>query len=293
MVEYLFGQNEISKATFRPGSHLKILDLNGVQCVEADLLDRHSLHEAVEGTDTVYSMASPMPGEDEDFERVSSGGTANLLEAARESGIKTIVHLSTLDVCGFRSGAIDVGTPSRPEDSYQRSKASAEGVLLEFARKNAEPRIVIVRAARALGPRDWTLTVPLLRMISNHSVTLPRGSEMSFTHPKDIAQAMYRAATNRALPGGVFLVKSFDTTPMNLAKELARSVGTPASVSSAGLLSKPDLPKYTARQLAASLRLAPQATWKALEYSPEYDLEKTCGEIADWFKREPWVAERA
>ena len=44
LVEHLFQQGELSKATFRKGSHLKILDTNGVQGVEADLLDHQSLH---------------------------------------------------------------------------------------------------------------------------------------------------------------------------------------------------------------------------------------------------------
>jgi nucleoside-diphosphate-sugar epimerase len=291
VVEYLFRQNEISKATFRAGSHLKILDLNGVQCMEADLLDHHSLHEAFEGVDTVYGMASPMPGEDGDFERVNAEGTSNLLEVAKESGVKTIVYLSTLDVFGFGAGLVDSQTPAGPSDPYQSSKVSAEKVLLDYARKNPAPRVVVIRAARAVGPRDSTLSAPLLRMISGHRVVLPRSSEMSFTHPKDIAQAMYKAATNEALPGGVFMVKSFDSSPGALAEGLAKAVGIPAAVARAGVFSRAELPKYTIKQLEASTRLAPQAGWKTLGYSPEYDLEKTCEDIAVWHRKEPWVTE--
>jgi len=292
LVEYLFQQSEISKATFRPGSHLKILDLNGVQCVEADLLDHHSLHEAVEGTDTIYSMASPMPGDGEDFQRVNTEGISNLLEVAKESGVKTLVHLSTLDVFGLGAGTVDVGSAMRPRDPYQRAKASAEDVLLDFARRNKQPMVVIVRSARATGPRDWTLAVPLLRMISNRKVIVPKGAEMSFAHPKDIAKAMYRAATGQAAPGGVYMVKSFDSTTESLAAALAESVGVTTKVARAGPFSRPDLPEYTARQLEGSLRLAPQASWQAIGYSPDYDLEKTCKEIAAWYKKEPWVAEQ-
>jgi uncharacterized protein YbjT (DUF2867 family) len=53
VVEYLSQQNEISRAVFRKGSHLKILDVSGVQGIEADLLDHCSLHEVVEGSETV------------------------------------------------------------------------------------------------------------------------------------------------------------------------------------------------------------------------------------------------
>ncbi|HME18482.1 MAG TPA: SDR family oxidoreductase, partial [Nitrososphaerales archaeon] len=216
-----------------------------------------------------------------------------LLEVAREAGVKTIVYLSTLDVFGFGAGTVNAQTPIRASDPYQSSKVSAEKVLLDFAGKNAVPRVVVIRAARAIGSRDSTLAVPLLRMITSHRVVLPRSSEMSFTHPKDIAQAMYRAAANEALPGGVYLIKSFDSSPEDLAKELAKAVGIPAAVRRAGFLSRPELPRYTARQLEASLRLAPQANWKTVEYSPEYDLEKTCAEIASWYKKEPWVTEQA
>jgi UDP-glucose 4-epimerase len=293
VVEYLFAQNEISKATFRSGSHLKILDANGVQCVEADLLDHASLHEAVEGVDTIYSMASPMPGEDDDFERVNGAGVSNLLEAAREAGVKAIVHLSTLDVYGFSAKAVDAQTPVGPRGPYQVSKLSAERLMLDYARKNPGVRVVVVRAARAVGPRDLTLCAPVLRMLSRGKVVLPKGAEMSFTHPKDIAQAMYRAATAQSVAGATFLAKSFDARAADLASALAEATGARASVGTAGMLAKADLPRYTADQLGASLRLADQANWESVGYRPEFTLERTCEEVASWAKKEPWVAEQA
>ena len=292
-MEYLFQQNEISKAAFRPGAHLKILDLNGVQCVEADLLDHHSLHEAVEGTDTVYSMASPGPGGDGALRSLNTEGITNLLEVSREAGVETVVHLSTIDVCGFGVKNIDESTPPNPSDDYQKAKAAAEAVLLEFARKNGTPRVVVVRAAKAVGPRDWSLTVPLLRMIRKGSVVLPRGGEMSFTHPKDIAKAMYKAASDQKVPNGVYMVKSFDSTPEELATALVKSIGADARVARAGVFSRPDLPQYTARQLGAAPLLAAQPSWGVLGYSPEYDRDRTCAEVAAWYAKESWVAEEA
>jgi dihydroflavonol-4-reductase len=291
VVEYLFQQNEISKGTFRKGSRLKILDLNGVQCVEADLLDRGSILEAVHGADAVYSMASPMPGVDTDFEMFGTEGPKNLLEAAKEAGVKTVVHLSTLDVHGFRAGAVDGNTPLSPMNPYQSCKASAEKVFLDFAGRERLPRVVVVRAARAVGPRDESLTIPLLRSIESRKVVLPGGSEMSFTHPRDIAQAMYRAATGPSVSGGVYLVKSFDATPENLVRRLAQALGVSVDLKKAGVLSRTDLPRYTSEQLKASLRIGPQSSWEPIGYSPEYDLEKTCEDIALWHGKEPWVAE--
>lgn len=293
VVEYLFQQNEISKGAFRKGSHLKILDLNGVQGIEVDLLDRHSLHEAVEGTDTIYSMASPMPGADVDFERINTQGISNLLEVAQEMGVRTVVHLSTLDVHGFGAGKIDAETPFRPTGPYQTSKADAERMLVEFSKRNPLPRIAIVRAARAVGSRDDTLIVPLLKMIESKKVVVPGTGEMSFTHPKDVAQAMYKAATSPSATGSVYPVKSFDCTAGSFAARLAKAVGASVEVRRPGFRSKGAFPSYTSDQLNASLRIDAQPSWKELGYSPEFDLTKTCEEVAAWYKKEPWVTEPA
>jgi len=139
VVEYLFQQNEISKGVFRKGAHLKILDLNGVQGIEADLLDHHSLHEAMEGVETIYNMASPMPDTDQDFLRVNTEGLSNLLQVARESKAKSFVHLSTIDVFGFGSPKVQAGAEPRPGNEYQKSKLAAERILLQFASENAAP----------------------------------------------------------------------------------------------------------------------------------------------------------
>ena len=269
------------------------MDLNGVQGIEANLLDHHSLHEAAEGTDTIYSMASPMPGADLDFERVNSEGIANLLEVAQEMGVKSLVHLSTLEVHGFGAGTVSLQSPINPAGPYQSSKASAESTLMQFARSNALPRVVIVRAARAVGPRDWTLAVPLLRMLASGKAVVPRGGAMSFSHPKDIAQVMYRAASNPAVAGGAYLVKSFDATPSDLVAGLASATGAHAEVRASGRFSKPDLPEYTRQELEAGLSIGTQENWRDLSYAPAYDLGRTCQEIAAWYRKEPWVVDPA
>ncbi len=293
VVEYLFQQNEISKATFRMGSHLKILDLNGVQGMEADLLDHHSLHEAAEGADTVYSMASPMPGEDDDFEKLNTNGISNLLEVSREMGVKTLVHLSTIDVYGFRAREVGDSTPPNPEVGYQAAKASGERILMDFSKRNASPRVVVIRAARAVGSRDDSLVVPLLKMVQNGKVVFPGSGAMSFTHPRDIAQAMYKAAVNPGVPGGLYNVKSFDATPEDLAFAIAGSLGRKVEVKKPGLFSRPALPEYTARQLQASLRYGAQESWSKLGYSPEFDLGRTAEEVAAWYRKESWVTDSA
>jgi dihydroflavonol-4-reductase len=291
VVEYLFQQGEISKGTFRKGSHLKIMDASGVQGMEADLLDHHSIHEAMEGVDTVYSMASPMPDFDTDFVKVNTEGLLNLLEVATELGVRNFVHLSTLDMCGFGSREVSESSPANPSNEYQRGKAEAERILGESAKRSPSPRVVIVRAARAVGSRDTSLTIPLLRMIESGKVVLPASNSMSFTHPLDIAQALFNAATGQAPSGSLYLVKSFDSTPADLAQTLVSAVGVKAEVRREGLFSRSPLGNYTSEQLKAALVIESQSSWKNLGYSPLFGATKTCEEIAKWYKKEPWATD--
>jgi nucleoside-diphosphate-sugar epimerase len=293
VVEYLFQQGEISKGTFRKGSHLKIMDASGVQGMEADLLDHHTLHEAMEGVDTVYNLASPMPDSDSDFMRVNTEGLLNLLEVAGEVGVRTFVHLSTLDVGGFATREVTEATALDPSTEYQRAKAEAERLLRESAKRNQSIRVVMIRAAKAVGSRDESLAIPLLRMIEAGKVVVPASSTMSFSHPLDIGQAMYKAATGTAPSGSTYYVKSFDSTVEAFARELASTVGASPEIKREGIFSKSSFSPYTSDQLKAALHLAEQQNWKEFGYAPLFTAKSTCEEIAKWYKKEPWATEPA
>jgi dihydroflavonol-4-reductase len=293
VVEYLFQQGEISKGVFRMGSHLKIMDSSGVQGIEADLLDHHSLHEAMEGVDVVYNMASPMPDSDLDFAKVNTEGLLNLLEVATEAKVKAFVHLGTLDVYGFGAKAVGPSAPLNPSNEYQKSKAEAERILDEFAKRTESPRVTVIRSAKAVGSRDESFVIPVLRMAEAGKVVIPGGGPMSFSHPRDVAQSMYKAALGHIPTGGVYLVKSFDATAEDLARGIVAAAGKKAEVKKQGLLAGSGLPKYTAEQIRASIRVPEQGSWKELGYTPQYDLKGTCEEIAAWYSKTPWVTESA
>jgi len=297
LAEYFFQEGEISKGIFRKGSHLKILDQCGIQILEADLLDRDSLHEAVDGVNVIYNLASPTPDHEgqADYLAPNTKGLRNLMEEAEEHGVQDFVHLSTLDVFGFKKkrigGSEDVveGLPPHP---YQKAKLQAEMEIQEFLKKGGEMRLKVVRAARATGPRDTTLALPLLKMMESGSVVLPSGgdSPMSFTHPKDVAKALFRVAT-AGQSGKVYQMKSFDATAEELAKGIVNACGRKALVKREGLFAKTALPPYTASQVRAGIFLEKQDSWGAISYSPEYDLQRTSAEIAEWHGKEPWLTE--
>lgn len=293
LVEHLFQQGEISKGTFRAGSYLKIMDNSGVQGIEADLLDHHSLHEAIEGVDTVYNLASPMPDTGaKEYMKVNTEGIANLIEVARETGVKTLVHLSTMDVYGFATRTITESSEPRPTHPYQIAKLAADRLVLQYAERNPDAKVVIIRSARAIGSRDRTLALPLLKMAEEGEVLLPSGGMMSLSHPKDVAQAMYKAATNTSVRKRLYLVKSFDATIDEVAAMIINSSGREASTKRQGFMTgRTLLPGYATEQVKASLRIEEQESWKELGYTPAYDLAELGPEIGEWYRKQPWVTE--
>jgi nucleoside-diphosphate-sugar epimerase len=269
------------------------MDQCGIQCIEADVMDRHSLHEPLDMVDVVYNLASPPPGGSaEDYARFNGGALKNLLEEANEHGAKVFVHLSCLDVYGS-AGPIEANLQPRPRDEYQKAKLDGEKIVSDFGREKPDMKVRVVRAARALGPRDTTLTVPLLKMIERGRVVLPPGGStaMSFSHPKDIAQSLLKAAT---YPGDweACLIKSFDATAEDYSRALSSVTGKKAEVKSAGLFSgKTLLPQYTAEQIKTGQTLKQQDSWKKISYAPSYTMEKTVEEVSEWYRKEPWATQ--
>ena len=299
LAEYFFQEGEISKGVFRKGSHLKIMDQCGIQILEADLLDKESLHEALEMVNVVYNLASPMPDHEGqgDFLEVNTKGLRNLMEEAEEHGVNDFVHLSTLDVFGFkkkRVGASDetAGGSAYLSHAYQKAKLQAEDEIREFAKKGGEMRLKVVRAAKVTGPRDTTLALPILQMMEGGNVVLPSGSDsvMSFTHPRDVAKALFRVAT-AGENGKAYQVKSFDSTLEDFARGVVEVSGKKTQVKREGLFSKTSIPPYTASQVKAGMLLEKQDSWGAISYAPEYDLKRTSQEIAEWHGKEPWLTE--
>jgi nucleoside-diphosphate-sugar epimerase len=218
----------------------------------------------------------------------------NLLEEAHEHGVKTFVHLSTLDVYGFRSGkTIGTGTLPRPSNEYHRSKLEGERIVEEFGRKHPELQTRIVRAAKAIGSRETAVVIPLLKMMERGKVILPSGSsvKLSATHPKDIAQALLKAATS-AGDSKPRQIKSFDVSADDLARALLKACAKSSDVKQQGVFSgKSLISQYAAEEIRAGLTLEEQESSKEIGYSPSFDLEKVVAEVSAWYQKEPWVTQ--
>ena len=136
--------------------------LKNIEWVDADLLDVYSLMEAMEGVEEVYHCAAMVSFEkkhQEEMMKINIEGTANMVNAALEKGIKKFCHVSSIASIGRaeRGGVTSEETPwkSSPENSnYSISKYGAEREVWRAAEEGLN--VVIVNPSLILGGGNWT-----------------------------------------------------------------------------------------------------------------------------------------
>src|SRR5688572_6171043 len=88
-----------------PAAAARVLE-TGAQFRCADTSDRGSVRGALAGADLVVHTAALLPGGGSgggmaDSVRVNVGGTENVCVAARDAGVKRVVHLSSIAAWGY------------------------------------------------------------------------------------------------------------------------------------------------------------------------------------------------
>ena len=147
----------------------KIIGLEDrLETVEGHIQNLTLLKEALTGTDLIFHLASALGASQigrREFHAVNAEGTRTVLEAARETGVRKVVHFSSAGVLGHVKNGEVAGEdyPPRPRDIYDRTKLEGEAIALESARRGMD--VVIVRPGWVYGPEDRR-TFKLIRAIA-------------------------------------------------------------------------------------------------------------------------------
>ncbi len=207
----------------------------GIEVRRGDVLDRESVRRAAEGCEHVCHCAGKVSRKASDAEllyRLHVEGTRNVLAAAKEAGVRRVVHAST-------SGTIAVSDdPERiaNEDAeapamlgrwpYYRAKLYAEREALEADGKGIE--VVCVNPTLLLGPGDarGSSTEDVRLFLDRRIPAVPAGG-ISFVDARDAAEAM-RLAMERGVPGRRYLVGACNLTLRDFFARLERISGVRA-----------------------------------------------------------------
>jgi dTDP-glucose 4,6-dehydratase len=211
-----------------------------LEVVFGDLRDANAVLDAARGVDVIYHLGALIgipysyvhPRETVD---TNVTGTLNVLAAARERGVRRVVHTSTSEVYGTaRSVPITEAHPLQGQSPYSASKIGADMLAESFHRSFGAP-VVTLRPFNTYGPRQSmravipTIAVQALRgdVVRLGSLTPTR--DLNFV--TDTVDAFLRAGRVPGIEGRLMnLARDEETSVGALAEKIVAIVGRPVRI---------------------------------------------------------------
>ena len=169
-----------------------------VEWVQGDLMDVLSLEDAMEGVEQVYHCAAVVtfsPRHAETLLNVNTIGTANVVNAALEKGVRKLVYVSSVSALGRirPDGFVDETSQWSEETNNSRYGKSKYYGEMEVWRGMAEGlQAVIVNPTIILGAGDWDKgSAELFKSAYDEFPWYTEGVS-GFVDVRDVAGAMIR-----------------------------------------------------------------------------------------------------
>ncbi|MCW3071793.1 MAG: hypothetical protein JWO44_1683 [Bacteroidetes bacterium] len=172
--------------------------LKNIEWRNASLLDVYSLLEAMEGITEIYHCAAMVSFESahqDEMMRTNIEGTANLVNAALEKGIRKFCHVSSISALGRaeNGGLTDEETfwKSSPDNSiYSISKYGAEREVWRASEEGLNA--VIVNPSLIVGPGNWEQSSPNMFSKGYKGIKFYSSGINGFVDVRDVAKLMIR-----------------------------------------------------------------------------------------------------
>lgn len=249
----------------------------------------------------------------EDFFRVNTNGTANLIRVLRqlEMSLEKFVFLSSLSVYG----AIHEKQPyepiseqdkPQPNTAYGKSKLKAEEVL----RKEGEGLpYVILRPTGVYGPRekDYFMMAKSIKGHMDFAVGFKR-QDITFVYVKDVVQAVFRAIEHGKTGRAYFLSDGQVYQSATFSNLIHEELGRPWWIRIKAPIWLLRIITFFGERMAHltgkisalnddKYNIMKQRNWQCdiqpaieeLGFNPEYDLEHGVKETIAWYKDNMWL----
>ncbi len=310
--------NVLVRELLARGSQVRVLLLPGedqdplkgfeIEAVHGNVLDLDSLRQAMRGVEVVYHLAgiiSILPGKDDLVHRVNVLGTQNVLQAARENGIRRLVYTSSIHAISrtAKGVTIDEQIPFDPDtaiSAYDRSKAEASLLVLDAAQKDLDA--VIVCPTGVVGPYDYRLSemgsliLDAVRMRVHFSVP----GAYDFVDVRDVVQGLIaaceqgRRAEHYILAGEQITVAKLYRTVRDITGLNALHIEVPQWIAQTSAVIaepfyrltklKPRLTAYALETLASNSVISYAKAARELGYQPRKLRESIADTIA-WLRQ--------
>jgi dihydroflavonol-4-reductase len=174
-----------------------------IEWVEGDILDYFGLEKLLSGAKEVYHCAAIVSfdgKEKKQMIRNNVEGTANLVNAALENGVKKVCHVSSVSALGKSQNGYPVDeltnwTPSKKVTGYSQSKFFSETEIWRGIEEGLNA--VIVNPSIVLGPGNWDAGSSRLFKTVWDGLNFYTKGVTGFVDVKDVAKAMVLLMENK------------------------------------------------------------------------------------------------
>ncbi len=210
---------------------------------QGDIRDPHGVKEAMKGCDAVIHLAAliaiPFSYNSPDtYVDTNVKGTLNVLQAARELGVKRIIHTSTSEVYGTaRFVPITEEHPLQGQSPYSATKIAADQLAFSFFSSFDLP-VVTIRPFNTYGPRQSARAVipTIITQIANGAKKIQLGAitpTRDFSYIQDTVNGFLAALnSNKGLGQVVNLGSNFEVSIGETVSLIAEGMNVTVEISS-------------------------------------------------------------
>jgi dihydroflavonol-4-reductase len=199
------------RAIKRPNSNLDIVRqvfeyyspsgktlFDSIEWVDGDILDIYSLTDAMAGTKFVYHCAASVSFDPKDapvLDKVNVEGTANVVNAALDSNIEKLCHVSSTAAIGRSKSGEHINEKNAWKNSKQNSRyaISKYGAEREVWRGSEEGlKVVLVNPSIIIGPHNWDQSSSAIFKQANKGMKFYAEGVNAFVDVRDVASAMVK-----------------------------------------------------------------------------------------------------
>lgn len=221
------------------------------EVIAGDIRDPYGVKTAMHGCDAVLHLAAliaiPFSYHSPDtYVDTNVKGTLNVLQGAREIGVRKVVHTSTSEVYGTAQYVpINESHPLQGQSPYSASKIGADQIAYSFHASFDLP-VVTVRPFNTYGPRQSARAVipTIITQIANGATTIDLGAispTRDFTYVDDTVNGFISALeANKGIGETVNLGTNFEISIADTANLIAEQMGVKIQVESTIERSRPE-----------------------------------------------------
>lgn len=201
-----------------------------IEWVDGDILDPHSLAEALDGVDQVYHCSGLVSFRKSDYKQLiltNQVGTANIVNACLQKDNVRLCHVSSVSALGRTKQGETVTESSywktsRNNSAYALSKYGAEREVWRAAEEGLE--MFIVNPSVIIGPGDWKKGSSQIFNTVYRGIPFYTSGIMGYVDVRDVASIMVQLMESK-ISGERFILSSEDISNHQLFTMIAMALG--------------------------------------------------------------------